>query len=390
MKILQIVKTNDGARWAFNQAQWLSAHGVEVIVVLPQDRGGMADLYIDSGIKVIKADFSLPVTSPWKLVSRVTNIRRVVEEIKPDIIHCHFVTNIMMIRLALGRHHPIPRFFQVPGPLHLESIFFRRAETMLSGKSDYWGGACQRTCDIYKRINISSERIFLAYYGGYGGQVIEEYAPSTGQFRRELGIATDVPLIGMISYFYKPKYHLFQFRGLKGHEDFIDAIAILKRIYPNLRAVIIGGPWGNASAYMDKIKRIAHKKCGDSIVFAGFRCDMKQIYRELDIAVHPSLSENLGGAAESLAAGVPTIATCIGGFPDIVQHEVTGLLVNPKSPNEIANEIIKLVKDKSLAEKMALNGKTFVKNLLDIGNTAKNIKRIYEVILENNNNRPQL
>ena len=45
MKVLQIVKTNEGANWAFNQAKWLYDNGVEIITVLPEINGGMAEKY---------------------------------------------------------------------------------------------------------------------------------------------------------------------------------------------------------------------------------------------------------------------------------------------------------------------------------------------------------
>ena len=381
MRVLYIVKTNDGAAWAFNQAAWLHSHGVEIVVVLPFETGGYADRYRNAGMSVVGADLSLPIGRPWLLFERIKIARNIVNDVKPDIIHCHFVTNIMMVRLALGRDHCIPRFFQVPGPLHLESLFFRNAEIILSGQCDYWGGGCQLTCSIYKRSGIASDHIFLAYYGGYGGNSVEEYQPRSGKFRQEFGIATDVPLVGMVSYFYKPKYHLLQTRGLKGHEDFIEAFSLVLKENPHVRGIIIGGPWLNAHSYVEKIKKMALELCGDSIVFAGYRRDMKSIYRELDIAVHPSLSENLGGAAESLAAGVPTIATSVGGFPDIVQNEITGLLVKPKCPIEIAAAIKRMIEDKVSAEKMANSGQMLVKSLLDIEVTAKNVREIYGKII---------
>ncbi len=77
--------------------------------------------------------------------------------------------------------------------------------------------------------------------------------------------------------------------------------------------------------------------------FTGFKTNMKDIYRELDVAVHPSLSENLGGAGESLAAGVPTITTDIGGFPDIIQDGKTGFLVPVKRPDKIAEAVARVL-----------------------------------------------
>ncbi len=381
MKVLQIVKTNVGANWAFEQAKWLNDSGVEVITVLPSIDGRVSEKYKLNDMKVVKGDFTLPIKKPWELISKVNDIKNLVDEINPDIIHCHFVTNIMMLRLAL-RKSKIPRLFQVPGPLHLESNFFRKAEIMLSNENDFWAGACKKTCDIYGMSGIENKRIFLAYYGGYGGETCQEYSATSSKLHEEYGISSDKILVGMVSYFYSPKKHLFQTRGLKGHEDFIDAIALVREKNPSVIGIIIGDAWGNSRKYVENVKKYAWKKCKDSIIFTGFRTDMKEIYKELNIAVHPSHSENLGGAAESLAAGVPTISTNVGGFPDIVIHNETGYTVEKKNPDDLADAMIKMIDDEEKATKMGEKGQQLVRDLLDVECTGKEIKCIYEKILK--------
>ncbi|MEH7019912.1 glycosyltransferase family 4 protein [Priestia megaterium] len=383
MKILQIVKTNEGAHWAFTQAKWLFNNGIDIVTVLPSIKGGMAEKYEAEGMQIIQGDFSLPINTPWKIVNRIRNIRNIIDQVKPDIIHCHFVTNILMIRIAL-KDSNIPRLFQVPGPLHLESSFFRKTELMVSNDKDFWAGACRKTCSIYKENGIADSNVFLAYYGGYGGKSVDEYQDSNYKLHRENNIPTNSFLVGMVSYFYKPKAHLLQTRGLKGHEDFIDAIALAREINPSIKGVIIGGAWGNSANYVKKVKAYAEMKCEDEIIFTGFRSDLKEVYRDLDVVIHPSHSENLGGAAESLAAGVPTISTNVGGFPDIVINEETGYTVNPKSPEEIASAIIKMIDSSEVRRTMAQKGKENVRDLLSIENTGRNVLSIYEKILAGN------
>ena len=384
MKILQVVKTNIGANWAFTQAKWLAEHGVDIVTVLPSLKGGMAEKYQLNGLKVIKGDFALPINEPWKLIRRIREINHIVNDVNPDIIHCHFVTNIMMMRLALKKSN-IPRLFQVPGPLHLESKLFKKGEMILSNNNDFWAGACKKTCDIYIKSGIPQGKVFLAYYGGYGGKACDEYKEETNILHDDYKLTSDKILVGMVSYFYKPKAHLMHTRGLKGHEDFIDAIALVRKRHPEVIGVIIGDAWGNSHNYVEKVKRYAHKKCKDGIIFTGFRNDMKDIYKELDIAVHPSHSENLGGAAESLAAGVPTISTNIGGFPDIVIDNVTGYTVDIKSPEKLSETIISMILNYEDARNMALVGQSKIREMLDIENTAKNIYDIYHSIIQERN-----
>lgn len=378
MKVLQIVKTSEGATWAFEQAKWLKENNVEVVTVIPNATGNIAKKYILNKMRIIIADFSLPISTPWKFFKKRREILEIIEKEKPDIIHMHFVTNVLMVRITL-KNKNIPKLFQVPGPLHLESKFFRKLEIKLSNQYDFWLPSCKKSEKIYINEGINPEKVFLAYYGGATNK---EYQESKNILHTQYNIPKENVLIGMVSYFYKPKWYLGQKRGIKGHEDFIDAIEILNKKYNNITAVIIGGAWNNSSKYEQKVKEYANKKKINNIIFTGFRNDIKEIYKEIDIAVHPSHSENLGGAAESLAAGVPTIATNIGGFPDIITDGETGLLCEVKNSNDLASKIEKMIIDYETAKEIAKKGQAKVQELLNINNTGKRILNIYKRILK--------
>lgn len=378
MRILQVVKTTRGATWAYNQAVCLHSMGVDIITVLPDDRSGNAARYQENGLRVIVGDWSLPVGKPWKFFARAKEIRRVLDSEKPDILHLHFVTNVLMARLALRRNQT-PRLFQVPGPLHLESPLFRLLDKVTSTDADYWAGACKKTCEIYKQLGIDERRIFLAYYGTFK----DEYGNSlpVGRLREEYGIGADSKIVSMVSYFYKPKKYLGQKRGLKGHEDFVDALALVLKAHPEITPMIIGNAWDGSEQYEQEVIRYAKRMLGDRIIFTGYRDDIQEIYPEIDIVVHPSHSENLGGAAESLAYGVPTVSSNVGGFPDIVKPYETGLLVNPKAPEELANAIIWLLEHPAQAHQMGKNGKILVRKMLNITATSENVYHIFSRIL---------
>lgn len=381
MRILQVVKTSEGALWAFHQADALIKRGMNVITVMPDLKGNVAKRYLEKGYPLIEADFSLPISKPFSFIERVKNIKRIIAEVKPDLIHCHFVTNIIMMRIAL-RQDTIPRIFQVPGPLHLESFLFRMLDIYTATQSDYWIGTCNKTVQLYRDNKIPADRVFLGYYGGYGGNECDSYCKSGDALHREYKINRQYSIIGMVSYVYRPKWYALQRQGIKGHEDFIKAISIVRKTHPYVMAVIIGGPWGKSQAYYEKIKAYANRICGDNIIFTGTRKDIKEIYCELDVVVHPSHSENLGGAAESLAAARPTISTNVGGFPDIVRDGETGYTVPAKKPKELAKAICKMLNDMENAEQMAHRGQEKVRELLDISNTAKTINNIYCKILK--------
>lgn len=378
MKILQVVKTNRGAAWALNQAKHLKALGVEMITVLPNAQEGNAEKYKQYGLEVIEGDWSLPITRPWKFFSRCAQIRKTIQQVRPDLIHLHFVTNVLMCRLAL-RKDKTPRLFQVPGPLHLESGLTRFAELCTATKADYWAGACKKTCAIYTENGIDPQRVHLAYYGvPHKDQTQTE---SKNILHAQYDIPADGKIVAMVSYFYKPKKYIGQKRGLKGHEDFIDAMKLVLDKHSEAVPVIIGNAWDGAEAYEEEVKAYARQALGDKVIFTGYRSDVYDIYPEIDLVVHPSHSENLGGAAESLMLAVPTISSDVGGFPDIVIPGKTGCLVKAKNPQDLAEKLLWALEHPAEMKEMAVIGQQIVTELLALENTAKAVFEVYQKIV---------
>ena len=378
LKILYIVKTNRGAGWAYRQVEWIKKNrqDIDFTIVMPCDQGGFADQYKRIGCKIIASDFSLPIKAPWTYLKKRNQIRQIVNQEKPDLIHSHFITTTYMLRLAL-KDNSVKRVFQVPGPLHLENTLFAFFDKHLAKANDYWIGTCQWTVNKYLNMGIPKDRVFLDYYGAELTPVYSE----TTKLHDDLDIPQDNPIVGMVSYFYKPKYYLLQFRGIKGHEDFIEAISKVREKYPKVKGVIVGNAWDGAAKYEKKMHKYAQLKCPGGIVFAGYRNDVREIYHEMKVAVHPSLSENLGGAAQSISQCVPTISTNVGGFPDIVRNGVTGWTVNPKKPAEIADRIIWCLEHKEESAQMSKNGRQLYEELLSLDSTARKLVEIYESIL---------
>jgi len=354
----------------------LAKLGLEVHVAAPEG-GRLVRYFRDANIKWHNKNYDIANKKPWEWIKLFNDFKKLIIDIKPDLIHSHFVGTTLTMRLSLGRKSSIPRIFQVPGPMHLENKFIRKSEIYFGGKRDYWVGSCKWTCDCYLKEGIPKEKIFLSYYGidleafGHAGK---------GKLRKELKVEQDTPLIGMVAYMYPPKRYLGKMRGIKGHEDLIDAIAICSKKYPNMIGVFVGGAWQRAVKYQNKVIAYGKRKCPANVVFLGNRSDVPEIYPDFDVAVHPSHSENLGGAAESLIMGIPTIATSVGGFPDIVSHGNTGWLVPPHNPSQLADVILEALGDLKRGIAMANVGKKMVSEMLDVRNTAKEVFEIYKGI----------
>jgi glycosyltransferase involved in cell wall biosynthesis len=382
MRVLHIVKTSDGARWAALQAQVLTHLGIQVHVALPSPVGDAVRLWREAGATIHIVDCALWVNRPWEFRPRAQSIRQLVASVQPDLIHSHFVTTTLMLRLSLGHDYPIPRLFQVPGPLHMEHAFYRNAEITTAGKNDYWIASSQYTRNLYLLSNIPARRVFLSYYGM---DINQFTVNSTSSLRKRLAITDDDIVIGNINYMYPPKYYLGHWRGLKRHEDVIDALGIVCRNRPDVVGVFLGGQWGSGKTYEQRLQKRAARAAGVRILFAGrvSSTNVASLWSDFDIAVHVPISENCGGVVEPLAKGVPTIASCVGGLPEVVLEGLTGRLVPPDNPGVLAQVILETLDNLSVARQRALVGSLLVRKMFDVNRTGKEIAEIYQSVLNN-------
>lgn len=377
MRVLHLLKTAVGASWALRQTSELVELGVDVHLALPD--GPMVKKYREAGVKVHIFNPSISIRHPFSNFEQVKKLRALVADVCPDLIHSHFVATTLLMRLAL-RKSPIPRIFHVPGPLHLEHALFRRIELFMANKQDYWLASCLWTRNKYAQCGISPEKVGLAYYGVNADDFVFDNS-TNNELRNVLGLSQTDFLIGMVAYFYGPKAYLGQTRGLKGHEDLIDAMAIVNRQYPNVKCVFVGGPWGNSQKYFEQVKAYAASKSGNSCIFLGQRNDVPQLYPQFDLAVHPSHSENVGGAVESMYAQVSTLTSDVGGFPDLVTDGVTGYIAPAKSPIELAEKIIEAIKDPEERHKRIAKGLEKVTQVMNVEHNARQVHDFYIEVL---------
>lgn len=378
MKVLHLVKTAVGAGWVYHQVRVLRSLGIHVVVALPSTTEGTAPLYQRLGATVVRVNVNFRAQHLWRVPAIVAACRELVREVKPDVVHSHHVGTAFAMRIALGKKSAVPHIFQVPGPLHLEHAAFAALDTWLAGPQDYWIATCQWTRRKYAELGVPAQRVFLTY----AGTDLKPFAGArTGRLRKELGVSADVPLIGMVSYMYAPVWFLGQRRGLKGHEDFMDALALARDTRPDIRGVIVGGPWGGATWYEKRLRRLGAKTCNGSLHFCGHREDVPAIYPDLDLAVVPSHSENCGGALEPLLSGVPVVATNVGGLPDLVEDGVTGWLVPPCDPKALAGAMLDALRNSGEARERALQGQKRARNFFDIERVGRQVAAIYEQVL---------
>jgi len=146
---------------------------------------------------------------------------------------------------------------------------------------------------------------------------------------------------------------------LKNIDGLLDAARVVAAAVPGFALRLAGG--AEREEYLEsRRRRAAELGLADRVAFLG-RLSREELGRELAAAaclVLPSFQENRPMAlAEAMAAGLPAVASAVGGVPEMIEEGQTGFLVDPHRPQEIADRLIRILQDPALAEQMGRKAK---------------------------------
>ena len=191
---------------------------------------------------------------------------------------------------------------------------------------------------------------------------------SAERLRATLDIPGDARVIGTVA----------QLIPRKGHATLLRAFADVTRRQPDLWLVLFGRGPREAP-----LKRWAEQlRLSERVVFAGFRDDIAALMPGLDVMVHAAAREGLGVAVlEAMAAGVPVVATRVGGVPDIIDDGLSGLLVRPGDTAAIAAGIERLLDDKVLSQALAERGRERIASAFSVERMANAYLNLYRETL---------
>lgn len=145
------------------------------------------------------------------------------------------------------------------------------------------------------------------------------------------------------------------YRPLKGHDILLRAFRLLADQFPELRLLCCGEQYDDTKLRMESLARDIG--LSDRVAFLDVQYDMSDMYRQMGIYVHPSLSEGFSNSIlEAMAHGLPVVAADVGGNPEAVVTGVTGLLVPPGDADALARAMTTLLLDPALCRKMGHAG----------------------------------
>jgi glycosyltransferase involved in cell wall biosynthesis len=211
-----------------------------------------------------------------------------------------------------------------------------------------------------ERIRLIPSGIDTAYFAS---QLV-----AREQLRKDYDIAPDLPVALSVGALVERK----------GHSILLTAARQLKTQGYEVRYLICGE--GKLRSELEAQTRTAGLT--QEVRFIGFRSDVAELLAAADYFIHVPLHEGLGVAVlEALAAGLPTVASKVGGIPELIEDEKTGLLVPPHDATALATALVSLLRNKQFAKQLGRTGQTFVRSYFDISVMARANETLYLELL---------
>jgi glycosyltransferase involved in cell wall biosynthesis len=340
------------------------AAGIQLSVACLGERNGnpAAETLRAAGIEPVVLD------APERLgVRALLAVRSHVAEVRPDIVHTHLGSSGLLGSLAA-------RSLGIPAVVSEHTMAWGRdARTRARLKL----GALAQRRGAARIITVSeaARRAYLAEGWNAPDRVVAihngiDVVPARGKgaaVRRELGLEGDALVLGMFS----------GLRPEKGHDVAVGAVEMLRARFPKLRLMIAGdGP------LRADVSRLA-EPLGDAVVMTGPRFDVMRLLDATDLCLQPSRADAFPTSVlEAMAASVPVVATAVGGIPEIVVHDETGVLIPaPPTGELLADAVAALLADPKRRRDLADAGLRRYEELFTARPWVRRIRALYDTVL---------
>jgi len=337
-----------------NEARWTAERGWRVLVA-GQPEGRFLSGAREAGLETR----ALAMERAWDLraVARLVGLLR---REGVSLVHTHSSVDGWIGGLA-GRAAGIPvvrtRHVSIPVRRGFNPVYTWLADRVVTS-----GEAIRR---ILLAAGVPAERVVAIPAGvDLAAFPFRARAPETAC---ALGLGS--PVIGSVA----------MFRGSKGHAHLIDAFAAVRARHPGATLLLVGD--GIRRGWVEGLAREAG--LADAVVFTGFRRDVPALLGAMDCFVLASTRTE--GVPQSLlqafAAGVPVVASDIGGVPEVVVDGATGLLVQSQSAPALAAGIARVLDEPGAAEARAAAARAMVEGRFSHAAAMARLLALYDELI---------
>jgi glycosyltransferase involved in cell wall biosynthesis len=168
------------------------------------------------------------------------------------------------------------------------------------------------------------------------------------------------------------------FADHKGQRYLVEAAPLILRDLPRTVFLLIG----EGELRLSLMTLARELGVADRVLFPGFLANVHEYLGSADLFVMPSHMEALGTAAlEAMAAGLPVVASRVGGLPEIITAGRDGLLVPPRDPNALAHAVVRMLRDDGLRQRLASEGRKRVRAKFGVDRMVDETVKVYEWLL---------
>jgi glycosyltransferase involved in cell wall biosynthesis len=297
-------------------------------------------------------------------------LRAVIEARHPDLVITNSVkSHFLFWRSRLNRKYPWVAFHHGYTMTDLKMRIYNRLDRWSLPKADRVATVCQAfASELARETKIPQERIFVQHNAIRPQPKLA--ADEVNALRRKFGIAKGERVVLSVGRLSKEK----------AHAELIEAFKQVNAGNPDVQCKLLIVGDGPERASLETAARASGQN--DRITFAGQVSNVQPFYAAADVFVLPSHSEGSPNVLlEAMAAGVPIVATAVGGVPEIVADEESALLVPPKNPNALAAAIDRVLQDSALAGRLTTVASALVEREHSPERYARSLISLYQEVI---------
>lgn len=329
-----------------------------------------------AGVDIIRVPDLLREVAPlrdWLALRHLTTLFRTR---RYDIVHTHTSKAGFVGRLAAVRAR-VPVVVHTPHGNIFDGYFPRPVTRAFITMERYAARRTDRIIELtpngieeHLRQGIGTRAQFEVVFSGIDLAPYDNARARRDETRRALGIAPDAVLIGAAG----------RLEPVKGFSHFIEAARIVAAAVPQAHFVLAGQGALEAALHAEAVD------LGGRFQFLGLRDDIPDLMAAFDIFVLSSLNEGMGRVLlEAAAAGVPAVATRVGGVPDVVHDGLTGILTPPRDPDALAAALCRLAQDAPARRRMGEAARLAVVPHYGLERMVRRIEQLYEDLIREKN-----
>ena len=306
------------------------------------------------GVDIIDLPSLVRRISPWNDLKALVSTFVILQRCKPQIVHTHTSKTGIIGRLAawLTRtpiiiHTPHGHVFygHFSKPL---SWLFLQLERLLARITHHQIALTPEEGKDYLNLSVAKPDNISVIHSGVEMNRFKQSVTGNNPKRNELGIPLDSLVVGFVGWL----------TAIKGVSFLVRAMSGVIQKHQNCLLVLVGKGDEKGEEEIKLKEQVENLGLADNARFLGWRQDVDEITRCFDVFVLPSLNEGMGRVlVEAMAAGLPIVATRVGGIPDLVIDGKNGMLVPPKDTVALERAISELLSDKARRKQMGETGK---------------------------------